>query len=53
MCDEFKIKCDAETDQASRAQLMAEWDLHKRQAEAAYQQLKEDSALVQAPMLKC
>ena len=43
-CDTLKVKCDAETDSAAKSQLVAEWELHKRRAERAYQELKEDSA---------
>ena len=44
MCDGKKVKIDAETDPAVKAQLNAEWELHKRKAERAYQELKEDGA---------
>ena len=44
----MKVKVDAESDPAKRQQLTGEWDLHKRKAERAYQQLKEDTALAKA-----
>ena len=44
-CDTFKVKVDAERDEAKLAQLRGEWELHLCKAECSYQQLKEDSAL--------
>ena len=44
-CDTFKVKVDAERDEAKLAQLRGEWELHLCKAERSYQQLKEDSAL--------
>lgn len=44
-CDAFKVKVDAETDPQSLLKLQSEWELHKRKAERAYQQMREDSAL--------
>ena len=38
------IKTDAEQDPGKKAQLNANWELHKRKAERAYQQLKENTA---------
>ena len=40
----MKVKCDAESDPTVKAKLVAEWELHKRKAERAYQVLKNDSA---------
>ena len=45
MCDEMKVKVDAETNTVMKQQLNGEWELHKRKAERAYQQLKEETAL--------
>ena len=45
MCDKMKVKVDAETNTVTKQQLRGEWELHKRKAERAYQQLKEDTAL--------
>ena len=39
------MQSDAENDPIKRAHIMGEWDLHKRRAERAYQQMKEDVAL--------
>ena len=44
----MKIKVDSESDTSEKDRLMGEWDLHKRKAERAYQQLKEDTALAQS-----
>ena len=41
----MKVKVDAETNTVTKQQLNGEWELHKRKAERAYQQLKEDTAL--------
>jgi hypothetical protein len=41
----MKVKVDAETNVVTKQQLSGEWELHKRKAERAYQQLKEDTAL--------
>lgn len=35
------MKIDAETDPTVKAQLNAEWELHKRKAKRAYQELKD------------
>lgn len=43
-CDAYKVKVDAERDEATLRQLHGEWELHHCKAERAYQQLKEDSA---------
>ena len=32
-CDSMKVKTDAEADPSAKAQLFAEWELHKRKAE--------------------
>ena len=40
----MNVKVTAEEDAVTKAQLVAEWELHKRKAERAYQQLKEDTA---------
>ena len=45
VCDNYKVQTDAESDDSKKAILMGEWDLHKAEAECAYQQLKEDTAL--------
>ena len=45
VCDSYKFQIDAETDDTKKALLSGEWELHKRKAERAYQQLKEDTAL--------
>ena len=47
-CDSFKVKVEAEGDPAARARLEAQWEVHKRKAERAYQQLREDTALAAA-----
>ena len=47
-CDSYKVKIDAEKDDRERATLLGQWDLHKRKAERAYQQLREDIALSQS-----
>ena len=39
MCDEMKVKVDAETNTVTKQQLRGEWELHKRKVERAYQQL--------------
>jgi len=39
MCDLFKVKVEAEGDPPARACLEAQWEVHKRKAEHAYQQL--------------
>ena len=44
----MKIQTDAELDPTEKSRLMGEWELHKRRAERAYQQLKEDTALCQS-----
>ena len=46
-CDTFKMKVDAEKDPEEVARLNARWELHKRKADRAYSQLKEDTALSQ------
>ena len=38
------MQTDTATDPAVKARLLAEWDLHKRKAERAYQELREDTA---------
>ena len=48
VCDEMKVKVDAESDPTTKQRLKGEWDLHKRRAERAYQQLKEDTALAKS-----
>ena len=48
MCDEMKVKVDAETNPVMKQQLSGEWELHKLKAERAYQQLKEDGALAKS-----
>lgn len=40
----MKVKTDAASDPSAKSQLMAQWELHKRKAERAYQELKEDTA---------
>ena len=45
MCDEMKVRVDAESNTVTKQQLNAEWELHKRKAEKAYQNLKEDTAI--------
>ena len=41
----MKVKVDAESNTVTKQQLNGEWELHKRKAERAYQNLKEDTAL--------
>ena len=43
-CDSMNVKTDAESDTSTKTQLMVQWELHKRKAERAYQELKEDTA---------
>ena len=45
MCDEFKVRVDAETDSDAQQQLTLEWDVHKVNADNAYQCLCEDTAV--------
>ena len=45
ICDEFKVKVDAETDHDAQEQLRLEWDVHKIRAENAYQCIREDTAV--------
>jgi hypothetical protein len=40
----MKVKVDAEADPAQKELLIAEWNLHKIQAEVGYRSLQEDSA---------
>ena len=44
----MNIKVQAATDPAIKRKLEGEWELHKRKAERAYQELKEDSARAKA-----
>ena len=44
----MKVKVDAEENETRKQLLLGEWDLHKRKAERAYQQLREDEALAQS-----
>ena len=40
----MKVKVDAESDESWKRELTLEWEVHKVQAEASYQWLKEDAA---------
>ena len=48
VCDEMKVKVDTEMDPVTKQQLNREWELHKRKAERAYQQIKEDTTLAKS-----
>ena len=43
-CDSFKVDVDAESDETAKVLLKGEWNLHKRKAKRAYQQLRDDIA---------
>ena len=44
VCDTMKVKVDVESDESQKRELILEWEVHKVQAEASYQWLKEDAA---------
>ena len=47
-CDTFRVQIEAEEDPHKKTLMQGEWDLHKRRAERAYHQLREDTALSQS-----
>ena len=48
VCDTMKVRVEAEQDFEVSRRLQGEWNLHKRKAERAYQQLREDTAEAQS-----
>lgn len=44
-CDTMKVKIKAESYQAKKTQLNADWKLYKIRAQNSYQQLNENAAL--------